>query len=161
MMEQRARVVGTEGGFALVEAAPAGGCASCGMQGGCGVSKLGKLLPQRTRVLRVPNQLGARPGDDVTLGVPDDALLATAAAAYLPPLAGLVGGATLAAALATSDLWPMLGAGAGLLLGLAASRLLSQRWQARHAPRMVSRHAATAAAPVVFHRRAESDQAVS
>jgi sigma-E factor negative regulatory protein RseC len=159
MIEQRARVVGTEGGFALVEAAPAGGCASCGVQGGCGVSKLGKLLPRRSRVLRVPNDLGARPGDEVTLGVRDDALLASAFAAYLPPLAGLLAGAMIAAALAASDLWPMLGAGAGLLLGLAASRLLSRRWQTRHAPRMVSRHAAAAA--VVWHRRAESDPPAS
>ena len=158
MIEQRARVVGTEAGFALVEAAPSGGCGTCGVQGGCGVSKLGKLLPQRSRVLRVANELGARPGDEVTLGVAEDALLASALAAYLPPLAGLLAGALLGGAFGPEDMWPMLGAGGGLLLGLAASRLLSRRGQVRHAPRMVSRRAH--AVPVVWHR-AESDPPVS
>jgi len=158
MIEQRARVVGTEGGFALVEAAPSGGCAACGVQGGCGVSKLGKLLPRRSRVLRVANELGARPGDEVTLGVAEDALLASALAAYLPPLAGLLAGALLGGAFGPDDMWPMLGAGGGLLLGIAASRPLSRRGQVRHAPRMVSRR--THAVPVVWHR-AESDPPVT
>jgi sigma-E factor negative regulatory protein RseC len=156
MIEQRARVVGTEGGFALVEVTPAGGCRSCGVQGGCGVSKLGKLLPQRSRVLRVPNELGARAGDEVTLGVADHALLASSAAAYLPPLAGLLAGALLAAALSPDDLFAMLGAGTGMLLGLAASHLHSRRWQQHHAPRMVARQPGNMALPVVWHR-SESD----
>ncbi len=80
MIEQRARVVGTEAGFALVEAAPSGGCGTCGVQGGCGVSKLGRLLPRRSRVLRVTNELGARPGDEVTLGVAEDACSAARSA---------------------------------------------------------------------------------
>jgi sigma-E factor negative regulatory protein RseC len=160
MIEQRARVVGTEGGFALVEAAPSGGCSSCGVQGGCGVSKLGKLLPQRSRVLRVPNELGARPGDEVTLGVADHALLASAAAAYLPPLAGLLAGALLAAALSPDDLMAMLGAGAGMLIGLVGSRLNARRWQQRHAPRMVACQLGSKAVPVVWHRT-ESDPSAS
>lgn len=158
MIEQRARVVGTEGGFALVEAAPSGGCATCGVQGGCGVSKLGKLLPRRSRVLRVPNELGARPGDEVTLGVAEGALLASSLAAYLPPLAGLLAGALLGGAFSPEDMWPMLGAGGGLLLGLGASRVFLRRGQARPAPRMVSRRAPVV--PVVWHR-AESDPPAS
>jgi sigma-E factor negative regulatory protein RseC len=156
MIEQRARVVGTDGGFALVEAAPSGGCSSCGVQGGCGVSKLGRLLPQRTRLLRVPNDLGARPGDEVALGLPDDALLRSALAAYLPPLLGLLGGAVLAGALSPGETWALPGAAIGLLLGLAASRILSRRWDERHAPRMVARQPGARAVPVVWHRT-ESD----
>ncbi len=156
MIEQRARVVATEPGYALVEAAPSGGCSACGVQGGCGVSKLGKLLPQRARLLRVANELAARAGDEVTLGVADDALLSSALAAYLPPLAGLLAGALIAAALGSGDLWPMLGAAGGLLPGLAASRALSRRRQARHAPRMVARRACAAQAVAVVLRRTAS-----
>jgi sigma-E factor negative regulatory protein RseC len=160
MIEQRVQVVGTEAGFALLAAVPSSGCGTCGVPGGCGVSKLGRLLPNRVRVLRVPNELGARPGDQVTLGVGEDVLLASALAAYLPPLAGLVAGAGIGGALNPGDLWSMLGAGFGLLLGFAGSRLLGWLWQERHAPRMVARSLGTHPTPVVC-RRAESDPSAS
>jgi len=152
MIEQRARVMSTDGGFAVVQTSPAGGCSSCGVAGGCGVSKLGKLLPQRTRLWRVPNDLAVRPGDEVTLGLPDDALLTSALLAYLPPMIGLLAGAMICTAWFGGDLWPVAGAGNGLLLGLAASRLLSRRRAGQYMPRMVARHPAAAPVRIALHR---------
>lgn len=160
MMAQAARVVATDGDYALVMVAPAGACSACSAHQACGVSQLGKLLPRRSGALRIANELDALPGDEVLLGVPERALLASAAVAYLPPLAGLLAGATIFAVPHGADSWAMLGALAGLFVGLAASRCLAPGWQARHAPRMVSRRAA-APAPVRWHGRAASDSPAS
>ena len=47
MMTERARVVGLEGETAIVEVSVKSACGACEHGGGCGVSKLGKLVRPR------------------------------------------------------------------------------------------------------------------
>ncbi|MGB0127663.1 MAG: SoxR reducing system RseC family protein [Rhodocyclaceae bacterium] len=141
MIQEQGRVEGIDGEFALIEAAQSGGCSACGVKSGCPTSKLGKFLQPRARVWRVANDQDLRPGETVTLHLPEAALLSAAAIAYLPPLLGLLAGASAAAALGASDLWAALGAISGFLAGLIASRWLGRRHAARYAPAAVTRNA--------------------
>ncbi len=141
MIEQRTRIIAIEGDYALVEGAANADCGACAASRGCGVSKLGKLVRQRSLRWRVANRVAAAAGDEVTLGIADEALLASAAIAYLPPLLGLVAGALIAAAASGGNLGAALGAAFGFGLGCAISRRLAARHAARCAPRMIARAA--------------------
>ena len=79
-----------------------------------------------------PPALPLRPGDGVIIDVDDGELLRAAALAYLPPLAGLLGGPVVAALL-----WPgsELLALAGALAGLAAGWGAARAWLRRSPPR--------------------------
>jgi sigma-E factor negative regulatory protein RseC len=150
MIEARARVIALDGDHVLVEASVAGGCSACAAHSGCAASKLGKLLRQTPRLWRVPNDQGLQRGDSVILSVPEEALLAAALAAYLPPLLGLLAGALLAAALAKGDVWPLAGAIAGFLLGAAAAHGFGRLQAARYAPLVQRQAPSPAAVPIRF-----------
>jgi sigma-E factor negative regulatory protein RseC len=109
------------------------------MQGGCGVSALGKLLRRQGRAWQVMNTAGAAVGDEITVGVPDAAVLAAAVLAYLLPLLGLLAGAAIAASTATGDSQVALGGGLGLALGIVLARWQSVRLTARLTPTITSR----------------------
>lgn len=139
MIEERGRVLGVDGGHALVQAAAKGGCSACSAASGCGVSKLGKLVRTRPQAWRIENTLDARPGDEVVLGIADEALLQAAVIAYGLPVLGLVAGAVASPALGSGPLSAVLASAAGLAAGLLLARRVSRRLTARLAPRMVSR----------------------
>ena len=150
MIEERARVIAIDGDHVLVETSAAGGCSACAAHGGCATSKLGRLLRQGPRLWRVPNDLKLRAGDSVMLSLPDEALLAAALAAYLPPLLGLLAGAWIVAALTTGDVWPLAGGIFGFLLGGAAARRLGRRQAARYAPQIQTHVASQVSVPIRF-----------
>jgi sigma-E factor negative regulatory protein RseC len=160
MITEQGRVVGTEGRFALIEATQSGGCTACSVNSACPTSKLGKFLRPRPRVWRIANEEDLRPGDTVTLQLPEAALLSAAAIAYLPPMFGMLAGASATAALAASDLEATLGAIGGFLAGLALSRWLGRRHAARYAPASVARNAPpeAAAKPIRFFSSREITQ---
>lgn len=136
MMTERARVVGLDGDTAIVEVSVKSACGACEHGGGCGVSKLGKLVRPRPARWRMENRAGAGVGDEVLLALDDAALSTAAVFAYLPPLFGLLLGAALAEAQGAGDGGVVLGALAGLGLGLLAARFLSNRAGLR--PHMLS-----------------------
>ena len=136
MMTERARVVGLEGETAIVEVSVKSACGACEHGGGCGVSKLGKLVRPRPARWRMENRAGAGLGDEVLLALDDAALSTAAVFAYLPPLFGLLLGAALAEAQGAGDGGVVLGSLAGLGLGLLAARFLSNRAGLR--PHMLS-----------------------
>jgi sigma-E factor negative regulatory protein RseC len=140
MMEERVQVVAVQGGHAVVRAAsPAGGCGSCAMQGGCGVSALGKLLRRQGRTWKVANTVAAKVGDEITVAVPDAAVLAAAFVAYLLPLLCLLAGAAVAASTGTGDPLVALGAGLGLVAGIVLARWQSGRLTAHLTPTINAR----------------------
>jgi len=140
MIEEPVQVVAVHGRHALVRAAShAGGCGTCHLQGGCGVSALGKLLRREGRTWKVANTVAAAVGDEITVGVPDAALLTAAFLAYLLPLLSLLAGAAVAASTATSDSQVALGAGFGLVSGILLARWQSGRLTARLTPRITAR----------------------
>lgn len=75
-------------------------CGTCSINGACGTSLLERFFGRRELLLTVYNPIGARPGDSVVFGIPEQSLLAASFAAYVVPLiamiAGGIGGGALA-----------------------------------------------------------------
>ena len=133
MIEEQASVVALEGDFAWVEAARATTCGQCSARGGCGTSMLAGVLGRRRARLKALNRAGARPGDQVVIGLPEGELMQGTLALYLLPLAGLfaggLAGETLAAlpALAGTEVPTVAGAALGFWAGLFWARARTRR----------------------------------
>lgn len=132
MTEHEAVVARIVGDFALLEVAAAPGCGSCSGQSGCGTASL------RPRRYTVHNGIGARPGDEVIVSVPDGAVLKAAALSYLMPLLLVIAGAAAGTVWGGEGLPAVAGAACGLAAGIAALRftalgepLLTLRFKAR------------------------------
>lgn len=123
MIEETGTVIAARGDLAEVECQRHSTCGACAANGACGTSLLERHFGRRQILLTVHNPLGARPGDQVVVGVPEGALLSASVAAYLVPLLAMVAGALAGAGAGES--WPdsaaliqVLGAAAGLAAGL-------------------------------------------
>ncbi len=93
MIEEEAVVVGLDGEYAEVESWQKSACGHCSARSGCGTSLVASLFGRRPRRFPALNQVGARPGDRVIVGVDAGALQAASFLMYLVPLLGLIGGA--------------------------------------------------------------------
>jgi sigma-E factor negative regulatory protein RseC len=137
MIEEQAVVVGVDQDMALLEITRSKPCGLCGQTRGCGISIWGRLLGHRNNVFRAVNQINARTGDNVVVGVDEKALLAGSLAVYGVPLFFLLGGAAMGGMLAAgnADAYALTGAVGGLVLGLfwlrrhAAGRRLDGRYR--------------------------------
>lgn len=123
MNEMEGVVERLDGNFVLIRAAgPGPACGACAQKAACGSSNmlddaLGKT--RKPQMLRLPNTIGARPGDAVMIRAADGMVLKAVWRAYGIPLAlGLLG--ALLAGISGND-WATL---AGLLAGLAVGFLL-------------------------------------
>jgi sigma-E factor negative regulatory protein RseC len=136
MIEEKGYVVGTAKGLAVVEAVRRSTCGQCSASGGCGTSLLDRFLGRRPLRLEVENSLGVVDGETVVVGVPEAALLRAAAAAYLGPLLGLIGGAMI------GRHWPLIGPSGATelasILGGAAGLFLALHLVARYSRRLAS-----------------------
>lgn len=127
MLETRAIVVEQSNGRTFVRASQSGGCSRC--QGGeCGSARLSRLFCSKPRQFEVINAIGARPGEEVVVSIPDGALLRSIALVYLLPL-GLI----IASALAGNWIEEETGAIAGALAGMVAGFVLARRMAAKAA----------------------------
>lgn len=135
MMQARATVLRVEDGqvWLRLEDRP-GGCGRCDEPGGCRSTRLADVFKSSGDVIRLPDSLGSRAGDDVSIGVPEGAPLAAALLGYVLPLVlmlGLGGLAMLVAPFATADANVLTGVVAGLAGGVVAGRRImgSARWR--------------------------------
>jgi sigma-E factor negative regulatory protein RseC len=122
-MESAAVVTRLEGPDAVVELRhAAGGCGRCHEAGGCGGgSVIGQVFRPSCRTFRLPNSIGAQPGDPVVVRMDEGEMLRVALAVYLLPVVLLVVGAFAALAWSTQpgDADALIGGGAGLASGIA------------------------------------------
>jgi len=139
MIEEHAVVIEVERELALLEVVRRTPCGLCGQTRGCGISLWGRLFGHRNNIFRAVNQIGAKLGDSVVVGVDERALLTSSLVAYGAPLLGVLAGALLgslfAGEAASSDLHAVVGAAIGLMLGLlwlkvhAAGHVLDPRYR--------------------------------
>lgn len=93
-------------------------CGICGQTRGCGNSIWGKLFAHQSTAFKAQNRINAKVGDSVIVGINEQALLKSAMLLYIVPLVTLFIGAILAKQINASELTTMLGAAAGLVVGL-------------------------------------------
>ena len=126
MLEQTATVVAVENGQLVLETRPQTTCQSCAVNQGCGTAVLGKSVGQKVIHFRLENTIGARKGDTVVLGLPENAVLRGSTILYLLPLLVMIATAVIADAAMAQDadnrdlaiaLLSLLSVGASVLLG--------------------------------------------
>lgn len=133
MIEERARVIAVENDKLLLEAQTQSACGGCGARQGCGTSVLSKWVGRRFTRFQAKNTVNARVGDEVVVGLAEEAMLKGSILVYLMPLLAMIVSAVLADSLipfgaAARDVLVLIAAVAGFVLMLVVSRrFLSSR----------------------------------
>jgi sigma-E factor negative regulatory protein RseC len=158
MIEEPAQIVAVEGQWAWLETQRSGSCSSCSARSGCGISLIEKVAKPRLEQIWALNRAQAKVGDQVIVGIAEQALLRGSATLYLSPLIGLFAGAALAEALApfnsllatepSSILFGLVGLGAGLYYLRQYSR--KRRDDPRYQPVVLRTEADTGFHPVAM-----------
>jgi sigma-E factor negative regulatory protein RseC len=96
MLEETAQVVRINGNEVWVETQRRSSCSSCSAEKGCGTATLSKVLGNRRNVVRVLSAMPLRVGDQVVIGIREQALVRGSLAVYAVPillllLGGLIG----------------------------------------------------------------------
>lgn len=125
MIEERGRVVALEADVAWVETQRQSTCGSCAAKKGCGTTLLTQIMGARMQRMRVINTMAANIGDEVVIGLAEDAFLRGSLAVYAVPVAALFLGALAGVAWvgvdatrATTDAYSVVGGFLGLVGGL-------------------------------------------
>lgn len=145
MIEEQAVVVELQGDRALLEIERNQPCGICGATRGCGLSIWGRFFSRRSNKFLAANQMHAKVGDRVVVGLEEGALFSSALISYMMPLAFLLGGSLLGASFsrvsASSDLFAAIGAISGLFAGLLLVKLYSadRQFSGRYQPVILRR----------------------
>lgn len=131
MIEERGRVLSVEPGAVWVETVRSSTCGNCAAKAGCGQELLQRLGSGGSRgFVRALTDRQWQVGDEVVIGVPEDALVRGALWVYMMPLLALFVVALSAQALGGSEPQVILAALAGLAFGFVLVR-----WHAVRASR--------------------------
>lgn len=127
MIEETARVIAIDNNQLLLEAETRAACNACAAKQCCGTSVLSKWIGRKFTRFQVPNTVNARVGDEVVVGLAEEAMLKGSVFVYLLPLLSMIGSALLADGListdaASRDLLVVVSAVAGFVLMLFISR---------------------------------------
>lgn len=132
MIEERAQVLAVDGDTVLLQTQRQSTCGSCSVKSGCGTSVLASVVGKKISQLQVANTLGARAGDEVVLGLEENALVTGSLLVYMLPLFMLLLGAMAGEGLADylamdAELTPIVGGAAGFMLAVLLTRRLLQK----------------------------------
>lgn len=130
MIETEAVVVKIEHAVAYVQAERKSSCSGCS-ENICGASVLANFFGQKTPLYRASNEVGAKVGDRVVVGMNESALFKGTLLLYLFPLlllfAGAVAGSALAITAEVKDGYSVAGAFIGLVAGFLGLKFLSSK----------------------------------
>ncbi len=118
MLEETARVVRVDDGGVWVETQRSSTCGSCSASKGCGTAAISRALGNRRNIVRVLAGMPLRAGDQVVIGIREQALVKGSLAVYAVPIALLLLGAALGELGAQRLLWQSAEAGS-MVLGLS------------------------------------------
>jgi sigma-E factor negative regulatory protein RseC len=132
MIEEQAEVVAINGDQLVLQAQTQSACGSCSASQGCGTSLLSKVVGRKFTRFQAINNVNARVGDFVVVGIPEDALLKGSLVMYVVPVFAMMIFAILAdtsfvESLQHRDLMIAVSAIMGLLSGSLLSRWYFQR----------------------------------
>lgn len=128
MLEETAKVVEVREDRVWVETQSRSACSHCSSSS-CTTSVVSELFASKRNRLELPNRLGARAGEQVVIGIPDELLVQASLWAYLAPLVVMLTLTSVSDALGMSDGLQSLLALGGLALGF-----ILVRWVTRRAP---------------------------
>jgi len=130
MIETEAVVVKIEHAVAYVQAERKSSCSGCS-ESSCGTSVLANFFGRKAPLYRASNEVGAKVGDRVVVGMNESALFKGTLLLYLFPLlllfVGAVAGSTLAVTPDVKDGYSVAGAFIGLAAGFLGLKFLSSK----------------------------------
>lgn len=129
MLEELAQVVEVNAGSVVVSSSRASACQSCQAQSNCGQRSLAELFGKKSILVTIsnPDQLALEVGQTVVLGLNEQALLKSSLVMYITPIFFLMVTTLLAHLMSVSEGGVILSGLFGLLIGLIASRKLSEK----------------------------------
>ena len=136
MIEESGLVVNTvddDNRYVWVQTQRKSACGSCSAKSGCGTQLLSKVFGQKLNRVKVLNSCNAKPGDQVLIGLEDEAILKGSFALYFVPLISLIIFSFVSTSIAKFllfsmsmiDLSSILGAIFGLVIGIMVVRIYS------------------------------------
>lgn len=132
MIEEQAQVIEIKGNILFLQAQTQSACGSCVANKGCGTSLLAKVVGRKFTHFQAENNVNAKVGDIVVVGLAEDALLKGSMVMYIIPILAMLVFALLADYLLTSDaLYRDLMIAATAMMGLVWGSLLSKWYFAR------------------------------
>jgi sigma-E factor negative regulatory protein RseC len=105
MIEENAQVVRIQDDEVWVETQRSSSCASCSAEKGCGTAALSRVLGKRRNVVRVLSTIPLRVGDQVVIGIREQALVRGSLAVYAVPILLLLLGALVGELGAEQFIW--------------------------------------------------------
>jgi sigma-E factor negative regulatory protein RseC len=129
MLEECGVVVKVADEFAWIQTSRHSACGHCDSKSSCGTASLSQVLGQKKTEIRVINHLAVRVGDNVVVGLEEQALLRGSLVIYLLPLLCLFATAILAQTWFHSEQLTILSG----IIGLAGGLLWVKRITAKMA----------------------------
>lgn len=117
MIEQKAIVTSIEADVIWVEAQRQSTCGQCQVRKGCGTGLLANHVGKRFSKIAVPKTVNVTVGQEVTVAIPEQALLHGAFLLYLVPLLLMFGFSALSRSFALGEGLEIVAGIAGLLFG--------------------------------------------
>lgn len=138
MITETGKVVAVSGEHAWIQTIRTRACKSCSARNGCGQKLLATASGGRANQVRVVNSVNACVGQDVTLGIDENALLGASVLVYALPLLLMVAASVAGHQVSGgNDFVSMVGAATGLASGFYLSRKLQHRKAGRYEPRLL------------------------
>ena len=126
MITEQAIVTRRDGDCVELQLLRESACGGCELNQGCGTGALGRLLGLRRKPLTLQSARALRPGDRVTLGLSERALVRASLLLYGLPLCGMLLAGMLAYAWFEPPEWiVVLASAVGLCAGLRGARRCS------------------------------------
>jgi len=138
VITETGKVVALKGERVWVQTIRASACQSCAARNGCGQKVLAAATGGRANQILVTNTINARVGDEVTIGIDEQALLGASLVVYAIPLILMVVASILGHHLSGGqDIAAMFSAAGGLALGFLVVRKLQRPGITDYEPRLV------------------------
>lgn len=127
MIEEQAQVVDIKEGRLILQAQTQSSCGSCEVSKGCGTSLLAKVVGRKFTHFQAENNINAKIGDTVVVGIAEDALLKGSVVMYVLPIFGMLIFALLADSFFLPDeYYRDLAIAACAVMGMVAGALISK-----------------------------------
>ena len=95
MITENAKVVSVDESGTYVATSRKTACGQCAARKGCSTSVLSKVVGKKLSVIRVVNEIDAKEGDEVMIGIHESSLVKGASIVYLLPLILMFAGAII------------------------------------------------------------------